>query len=209
MRLKTIVRIFTFIGCVCCVQPTQAQVGLGVTYGFDFYQYQANPVMPFRPIKRGLGSPLFNLNIGPKLWVGGKGFSVALEGQIGIAPFAMDVNEYKGLGAFYFPKMASFNLNGLSGFQEKGGWGIGIAAGSQFTRTDLYFLDEQYGALNRRLFQTYFGQVNIGLGSKASIVYLYARYGVGDEETKNFHVGLMFEQNLILRKKMKKREIVD
>ena len=50
-----------------------------------------------------------------------------------------------------------------------------------------------------------FGQINVGLGSNASAIYLYVRYGVGEEEANNFHVGIMFDQNLLLRNKMKKR----
>ena len=130
----------------------EGQIGLGVAYGFDLYQYHVNPrEAPGQP-RADAGSALFNLNIGPKLWIGGKQFSLSVEGQIGIAPFAFDVNNYKGLGAFYFPVMASLNFKGLSGFQERGGWGIGIAGGLQNTRTDLYFLDESEGELNRSVF---------------------------------------------------------
>lgn len=185
---------------------TKAQVGIGLVYGFDFYQYYNNPATNPDTIKNGLGSALFNLSIGPKLWIGGKNISASLEGQIGIAPFALDVNEYKGLGAFYFPMMASINYGGLSGFQETGRWGAGLSGGIQFNRTDLYFLKSEFETIERSMFQTAFGQLNIGFGSKATSVYAYARYGKGDLDSFHFHVGIMLDQNITHRKKIQKRQ---
>ena len=200
-----------FIAALCVLVlslPVRAQVGVGVTYGFDVYQHHHNPRMSADTTQFGLGSALFNLNIGPKFWIGGKNFSVGLEAQLGVAPFALDINEYKGLGAFYFPVLFSLNYGGLSGFQEKGRWGAGIAAGTQYTRTDLYFLKEEFEDINRSIYQTYFGQLNLGLGSKASAIYIYVRYAGGDLESHNWHIGLMLDQNLTQRRKLKKRDIL-
>ncbi len=181
------------------------QIGIGLSYGFDAYQYQANPRAQPQIGKRGLGSALFNLHIGPKLFIGTNNVGLALEGQIGIAPFAFDVNEYKGLGAFYFPVIASLNFKGLSGFQDEAHWGFGFAGGYEFARTDLYFIDDDFTALSRDLFQTTFGQVHFGVGKKATATYVYFRYGQGKDDAKNWHVGFVIDQNLTFKKKLKKR----
>ncbi len=207
--MKRVIKInCIFLLLALALSVSYGQVGVGVTYGFDFYQYQANPKAEDVNLKRGLGSALLNFNIGPKLYFGGNQFSVTVEGQLGIAPFAFDLDEYKGLGAFYFPILAAINFKGLSGFYEKSSWGFGFAGGTEFVRTDLYFLDDDFKDLTRSMFNTYFGQVNVGLGSKASSIFLYARYGVGADEARNFHIGIMLDQNLTQMKKLKKRQAV-
>jgi hypothetical protein len=209
MRAMTQVLKILFTSCVIFigVNHVQAQVGVGVVYGFDLYQYNRNPTTIPDTIQHGLGSALFNMSIGPKLWIGLRNVSISVEGQIGISPFALDINEYKGLGAFYFPLMASINYGGLSGFQDVGRWGFGLAGGFQLIRTDLYFLKDEFESIDRSVFQTTFGQVNVGFGSKATAVYLYARYGQGDADAYHWHVGIMLDQNISQRKKMQKTEL--
>ncbi len=180
----------------------EGQIGFGITYGIDLYQYHRNPTMQPDTLQHGIGSALFNLNLGPKLWIGGKNLSISLEAQIGVAPFALDLDEYKGMGAFYFPMLATINYGGLSGFQEKGKWGVGIAGGFQYTRTDLYFLKTEFEDIERDLFQTVFAQLNVGLGSKATAIYAYVRFAQGDLDAANWHIGIMLDQNFIHRKKL-------
>lgn len=194
-------RIRLIVGWICmsmCLTNVWCQVGLGVTYGLDLYQQQHNPELT-DTLLYGTGSVLFNLNIGPKIWVGNEHVSIGLEAQIGFAPFAFDKDEYKGMGLFYFPMMASINFRGLSGFSRRGKWGLGIAAGTQFTYTDLYFRADQFSLINRTVFQTYFGQVQIGLGRETSSVQVYVRYGRGDFHAQNVHIGFMIDQNLLTK----------
>jgi len=201
---------YMIVSCMMafCAGSATSQIGLGMTYGLDLYQYQANPLnQPFQG-NRGIGSAIFNLNIGPKLFIGTKNYSIAAEAQLGIAPFAFDINQYKGLGAFYFPMMVSLNFKGLSGFYEKSGWGVGIAGGYEFARTDLYFIKDEFENLTREMFQTTFLQFNVGLGSKAKSIYAYFRYGGGELGARNWHVGIMFDRNLTQMKKIKKRETI-
>ena len=191
--------VILLVSWLSLIQLTSGQVAFGVTYGIDLYQHLRTP-STVETEGYSTGSAIFNLNIGPKLWVGGKSFSVSVEAQGGFAPFSLDLDEYKGLGAAYFPLLACFNFAGLTGFQDQGGFGFSVGGGMQITRTELYFLNVEYEDLEREFFETVFGQVNIGLGRKHQSVYLYLRYGLGDNDAHNYHVGLMVDHNLTSRK---------
>lgn len=189
----------------CAVmQHACAQFGIGVAYGVDLYQFQHNPKLTTDSIKFGQGSAIFNMNIGPKLFFGGKNVAGSVEALVGMAPFSLDIDEVKGLGAFYFPLMATINFKGLTTFNDEPVWGFGLAGGMQFTRTDLYFRQDEFAEIKRELFQTAFAQINIGLGNKDSVVYGYFRYGSGDNDASNFHVGIMLSQNLTKRSRLKR-----
>lgn len=194
--------------CACHCTKAQFKLGVGVTYGADVYQHFRNPGIASDSLKYGLGSALFNFNIGPKFWMGVRDFSMSIEGQIGFAPFALDIDQYKGLGAFYFPVAVGLNYRGLSTFREAGGWGLGLAAGTQFTRTDVYFLKEEFEDIDRSFYQTIFGQLNFGFGSKYSSIFAYVRYGEGEMEAQNWNVGVMLDFNLTHRSKMKKEKAI-
>jgi hypothetical protein len=191
--------VILYLLCTISIQTINGQVALGVTYGLDLYQHLQNPYTD-EVESHSTGSAIFNLNIGPKLWVGGEGFSVSMEAQAGMAPFSLDLDGYKGLGAAYFPVLACVNFAGLSGFQDVGGFGFSIGGGMQISRTELYFLDKDYEDVPRDFFETIFGQINIGLGKKHQAVYMYLRYGAGDNDAHAYHIGLMLDHNLTSRK---------
>ena len=54
------------------------------------------------------------------------------------APLALDINEYKGLGAVAFPVMAKLNFGALSGFSSKltGGYLGGGYSGAVLNQLD-------------------------------------------------------------------------
>lgn len=186
------------------VGSLKAQFGIGVAYGIDVYQFQKNPKASMDTIAFGQGSAIFNMNIGPKIFFGGKNIAGSIEALVGLAPFSMDIDEFKGMGAFYFPVMAAVNFRGLTTFSDKAGFGFGVAGGMQFTRTDLYFLKDDFQELDRSMYQTVFGQLNVGLGSKDMISYVFFRYGTGSDNASNLHVGVMLSQNLTRRSKEKR-----
>lgn len=161
----------------------QAQVkfGVGLTMGGDFYQRYANPENPADSgALRSAGNVLLNSTMGPKIWVGGRRFSLSVETQLVLGYTAFGIREYKGMGSVAYPIMAHLNFNGLSGFSNNNfGTGFSIGGGIQYSRTELYGTTREYENLDRKLFPTYVAEVKLGLGGKGVMVDLYARYGLG------------------------------
>lgn len=173
-------------------QVAQAQFGIGLTTGGDFYQRYTNPESTTDPSDastRSAGSALLNTSLGPKIWIGGNNFSLSVESHVVFAALALDVNEYKGLGAVAFPVMAHLNFRGLSGFGNAVGFrtGFAIGGGIQYNRTELFGLTRDFDNLNRSLFPTYVGEIQFGGGGAGMSVYGYVRYGMGyDFDTQDF-----------------------
>ena len=197
MRVLVPVIVFLFIS----LQTLQAQwIHLGYTFGIDLYQRQTLPEGTADPYAgNGTGSAILNLNLGPKIWIGGKNFSFSLEGQASYAPVAFDLDNYRGLGTISFPIMASLNFNGLSTIGKSFGTGFTIGGGIQYTNTDLYFLSEEHKQVpleNRTgYFPSYFGQVGFGGGGAGLAPYLYVRYGQGPDRSSILNVGIMVNIN--------------
>lgn len=188
----------------------QAQwVHWGYTFGLDLYQRHTLPHHTSDPFDgRGVGSALLNLNAGPKFWFGGDGFSVSLEGQASYAPFAYDAGNYKGLGAIAFPVMASLNFKGLSTIGKSFGTGFTIGGGVQYTKTELYFLSDEYKEVPPEdkvgYFPVYFGQIGYGGGGAGLAPYFYLRYGQGPDHSTTLSVGLMVNINQTAINNLKK-----
>jgi len=126
---------------------SQAQwISFGNTFGIDFYQYYQNPnTHPLGEYRSG--SALANLNWGPKMWLGSGKINASIEAQVSYAPFAFDINEYKGLGALSFPFIGSINFNGISTTSPQPGTGFSIGGGFVLTNSELYFLSDEYSAV--------------------------------------------------------------
>lgn len=182
-----------------------SQIGLGFTGGIDLYQYYQNPsysdnTNPAVPAYSS-GSALANFNLGPKIWVGGPKFSVSVEGQASFAPFALDVNDYKGLGAVAFPISMDINIGGLSGFNPLVNTGFSIGGGILFKKSELYFVEDAFSEARDGSFnQAYFGQVAYGIGAGGLVGRLYARYATAGKKNSYFSIGFNMDMNMIKNK---------
>lgn len=204
---RPILLVFTLMISVSFLQAQW--VHLGYTFGIDLYQRHTLPNHTDDPFDgHGVGSALLNLNVGPKLWIGGNDFSFSLEGQASYAPLAYDLGAYKGLGAVSFPVFASLNFKGLSTIGKSFGTGFSIGGGIQYTNTELYFLSDAYKEVpesdRTAFFPVYFGQIGFGGGGAGLAPYFYVRYGRGPGHATSFNVGLMVNINQTAINNLKK-----
>lgn len=199
--------LFALLIGVIPIQDSSAQwISFGNTFGIDLYQFyespDTNPLGSYRS-----GSALTNFNWGPKMWLGSGKVNASLEAQVSYAPFAFDVNDYKGLGAVSFPFIASINFNGVSTTSMQSGTGFSIGGGVVLTNSELYFLSDEYKEFDRsertQYFPAYFGQLGIGFGALGFSGLLYGRYGQGPDEASVLSVGFMININKSATKRMR------
>jgi hypothetical protein len=187
------------------VHNSFSQIGIGTVSGFDFYQRYKNPVDDIA--YPASGNALLNIIYGPKIWVGGKKFSVSIEGHANIGLTSLALKNFKGMGAVSFPVMAKLNFKGLSGFNPGFSNGFSIGGGIQWSKTELYWLSKKYKDLGveRGFYDVIFGQIDIGIGSFGSDGALYVRYGFNpDNKAKVLNIGMIFSSNKTFKNKMKR-----
>lgn len=184
-----------------CLSESNAQIGLGRVTGLDFYQYYRVPDYG-NTTGHSSGSAVANIVLGPKLWVGGKSFSVSAEGALSFAPFAFNTAGHKGLGAINIPVSVDLNFMGLSGFSVEAKQGFSVGAGMSFNRTELYFVKDEYAEVrDKGFYRIYFGQIGYGVGSGGNDLKLYLRYGRGDNSASHISTGILMSTNYFTGKK--------
>lgn len=186
------------------IASAKSQIGFGYTAGFDLYQlYDKGD--PDDLLKSSTsGSAIANLIFGPKMWVGGKRFSLSLEAPINWGIFQFDLNEYKGIGALAFPLGAKLNFGSASGFSTVDVLGFSLGGGIQFMNTEIYGTKKEFrDVIDTGYFSTYYGEVAFAVGISAFNFSLYVRYGMGEEEQRSLNVGLVSNFNLSSIKKLK------
>ncbi len=171
----------------CTLQVGTSQFNIGVVSGGDLYQRYVNPVDD-TGTDRSAGSALINASLGLKLWVGAPAFSVSVEAHANSGTLALNIEEYKGLGALSFPVLAKLNFGGLSAFgitEDNTGWSIG--GGWQLSKTEVYGLSSAARAqgVERNYFPTYIGEVSFGAGTKSKVREFYIRYGFNPDTSAN------------------------
>lgn len=171
--------------------------GYGFTAKTDIYQRYANPKDDIAA--RSAGSFLLNLGVGPKLWVGGEKFSFSAEATANIAPFALALSDYKGLGAGAFPVIGKLNFGGLSSLNREGKFGFSIGGGIQWSRTELFGLKDRFSeqGVERKLFKTYIGEVSYGFGMSGFAIQAFLRVGIEpDTDANTINFGIAYDFNL-------------
>lgn len=190
--------VYTLIFYIIFTNNSIAQIGYGLTASYDFYQYFANPKDDTGK-SRTAGSAILNFGIGPKLWFGGEKFSFSVEGQASLGLLGLSAGDYKGLGLMSVPLMAKLNFGGLSSLDKEGSFGWSFGGGLQYSKTELYYLKDEFETLGgvRKWYKTYIGQVGYGFGMSGFSVAGYLRGGY-NSETKacNANVGIQLEFNL-------------
>lgn len=180
------------------------QFGYGFTLNHDLYQRYVNP--EDNAGKLSSGSAILNLSAGPKIWVGGKTFSVSIEGTANIGLLALTLNENKGIGTVAYPIIASLNFKGLSTLSREGQLGLRIGGGIQYSKTELYGIKDEYvdQGVTRELFRTYVAQIGYGFGISGFTIHGIARYGWNpDTKANTLNIGLQYDFNLPMLKKIK------
>lgn len=179
--------------CISLLPAAQGQIEFGYVFGLDGYQRMVNPES--ESVSRGSGNALLNPFIGPKIWLGGKEFSLSLEAQVNLGITSLSRKDYKGLGAVSFPLMAKLNFMGMTGMDRQFEWGFYVGGGMQWSRTELYYLSQKYRELDvqRNLFPTYVAEIGIGRGGFGVDGSLYGRYGFDpDTKASTLHIGFIF-----------------
>ena len=184
--------------------PIQGQLSHKIIIGFDFYQKYRNPeYAKVNDESRSSGNVIFAVPIGLSLAMGKDNFSFSTEASINIAPLALDIGKFKGLGAVSFPLLAKFNFGALSGFSENRLLGYSLGGGVQFNRTELFGLTKKYDYLERKFFPTYVGELGVGGGVSGLNVILYFRVGTSSQSAFSFNSGLTFNVDLFKSKSKK------
>lgn len=201
--MKQIYYLFLF---VFASTSLSAQFGIGFTFGGDLYQRYTNPE-DSTGFSRSAGSALLNMQLGPKIWIGGSEASFSLEATTNIGFFAFSLNDRKGVGAVSFPIIARLNFKGLSGLDKEGRFGLSIGGGIQWNKTELYGLRNKYEeqGVTRSIFRTYVGEIAYGFGLSGFSAKLYIRYGRGSNNSDSFNFGIAYDFNIPQLKKIKSK----
>lgn len=189
-----------------CIVFTMQLHGQGVGYGLtaktDLYQRFVNPEDEIA--NRSAGG-IFSLGLGPKLWIGGENMSFSAEASFNYAPFAISLDDYKGMGAMSFPLMAKFNFGGTSTHNREGKFGLSVGGGIQYSRTELYGLRGSFAdmGVTRNYFRTYVAEVGYGFGLSGFAIMGYVRYGRNtDLKANTFNFGIAYDFNLPVLKEL-------
>ncbi len=196
--MKKITIIFAFLFSGLTINQVNAQVGGGLVFGGDWYQWYNNPTIDGEEALTSSGNVLLNVAIGPKFWFGGEKFSLSLEGHVNWGVTSFDVNDYKGLGSMSFPLIAKLNFGSISSFSsnEDDKKGFYIGGGVQYTRTELYGLTADYvDNTTRSMFRTWIGEIGYGSGSDGTVTTSFVRFGVGDDNALTLNVGSLISFN--------------
>jgi hypothetical protein len=194
MKKVTIILTFLFSGLM--THQANAQVGGGLVFGGDWYQWYQNPTVDGESALTSVGNVLLNVAIGPKFWVGGEKFSLSVEGHVNWGVTSFDMHEYKGMGTIAFPMIAKLNFGSLSSFSDSEKKGFYIGGGVQYTRTELYGLTADFiDNTTRKLFRTWIGEIGYGSGTNGTVTTSFVRVGVGDNDAFTLNVGSLISLN--------------
>lgn len=201
--MKHLLAFFFLISTV----PLSAQFGVGLTTGIDFYQLYDQGEKANQVKSTTTGSVLANIIFGPKIWLGGSKFSFSLEAPVNWGMLALDVNEYKGLGALAFPISGKFNFGAASGFNDLQVLGWNFGGGVQFTNTEIYYTENLFkDRIETGFIRTYFAEIGASFGMGGADFNLYVRYGRNDQASRVVHVGLVMNANLLFIGKIRERD---
>lgn len=190
-------QLLLIVAFVCSTYILNAQFGYGVTFSNDIYNRYTNPEQDI-DVYEGNGSLLFNLGVGPKIWIGAPIFSFSLETQAKIGLFGLALKDFKGMGNHAIPIIGRLNFGGLTGLDKEGKFGWSIGGGIQLNKTELYYTTDSYSdkGVDRNYFRTFVGQVAYGFGLSGFAIQGVLRYGFNpDTKANSFNFGLQYDLN--------------
>ena len=192
--MKYLYAIVFFLSFVCV---SNAQFGIGITANNDIYQRYNNPEDGIAGTSAG--SFLFNVGVGPKIWIGGNNVSLSLETTANWGVFGLDINDYKGLGVVSFPMLAHINFGGLTALDKEGKFGFTIGGGIQYNKTEVYYLNggDKENGVSRDFFRTYVGEIGYGFGMSGFTLHGFLRLGYDPDTSANsFNFGIRYDFNI-------------
>ena len=126
--------------------------------GFDFFQRNTNPNHIYTNAegeeigqevnKRNSGMVYGSVSIGGRMMPENISDQMLVgEVHLNVSPFAIDVHQYKGIGAISLPIMAKMIWgaeNGIRFFEDRLNFGVGVGAGIQPTKTEIFFVPTKF-----------------------------------------------------------------
>jgi len=196
-------QIFSLLISLISLSGMQAQIGIGWVLSHDFYNHYTNPADGISDPTHG--NVLLNVGVGPKIWLGAKKVSLSIEGQTNVGLTGFTLNENKGLGSLAIPVLANLNFLGSSSLDREGKPGFFIGGGTQFVRTELYGLRDEFvdKGVKRDFFQVYVIQAGGGFGVSGVIFQGFVRYGWSpDSEARTLNIGMQYDFNYLMMRKI-------
>lgn len=196
-------QIYILLFMLSSIGSALAQVGLGFVVSNDLYNHYTNPDDGISDPTHG--NAVLNLAIGPKIWVGGKNFSLSIESQANLGFTGFTLGENKGLGSLAIPILASLNFKGNSSLDREGKTGFSLGVGTQYVKTELYGLRDEFveKGVTRDYFQLYVVQAGYGFGVSGAVFQGFVRYGFSpDSDAKSWNIGIQYDFNYLMMRKI-------
>jgi len=174
---------------------TKIYAGYGLFINYNLYSWYQRP----STIESPLSSSGQVLNVLPGLglnfWIGDVDhWIIALEGGIEYLPFALDIDNYKGMGALSIPVLAKVQFPVA---KQKSLWlMLHFGAGAQFLHTDIYNRPEAYQNASNPFFTSIVGELGVHISAVGYArqhlreVELFFRVGAAPFGTVSFNTGL-------------------
>lgn len=187
---------FCFFFSLASLNAQRLQMGMSLYLDYNLYHWSQKP-NSLSPEQESAGQLLNLIPLGGfGLWIGRAGSTtLGVEGGIEYMPFSFDTKDYKGMGAVSFPVLLRLTQPfspqaGISPF-------IGLGAGLQWNRIDLYGRPSGSQVALNPYFQTRVVELSLGMGSgwhldekQTGLIAFYVRMGNSPEGAFSMNMGL-------------------
>lgn len=191
-----IIPFFCFFLSLNALNAQRLQMGLSLYLDYNLYHWYQKP-STLSAEQESSGQILNLIPLGGfGLWIGrAGGTTLGIEGGIDYMPFSFDTKDYNGMGAVSFPVLVRLTQPfspqaGLSPF-------IGLGAGLQWNRIDLYGRPSGSVRALNPYYQTRVVELSLGMGSgwhidekQTGLIAFYVRIGNSPEKAFSMNMGL-------------------
>lgn len=190
MKNALIYLVFT-----CCFATVgYSQVGIGITYGISFYRWDQNPNTNSPELKSSSGSIGSTIG-GVNFIAGGSGFRFMLDAYGDYAPYAFDVNQFKGMGTLSYGAMAKFSVTPWE--TSKGMHGFSLGYGIEGTQTEMYFTPKKYQDMVRDWYWIPYGYIAYSMFEAGDQIDLFFKFGANKDAAMTLALGVKYHVNLL------------
>ena len=184
------------------ISTSYAQFRTALVFGYDVFQRYRNPEDSGpSDLGRSSGAILAGIPLGIEVSAGGPDLSFGIEASANFSPLALDLQNYKGLGAISFPLIARLNFGALTGMSKDKLLGFSFGGGVQYNRTELFGLRDGNERVTRTFFSSYMGELIIGGGIGGFTAGLYFRMGAGEGRSFSLNTGIHTRTSLFKKNK--------
>lgn len=194
--MKFLILFIFLLSNTICV----AQVGIGIETELALYEWNKQPTNN-TGTNRSTGQVLSLPSVGPKIWFGDwHEWTISIESKIIFSPFAFNLQDKKGFGSISFPVLLGANVDITD---DEGTIKIGVAAGTQWTKTELFNRD--ISLQPSTFYLTYLGEISfqfiLGASPRFKKSYDYdeghnftyfIRFGKGRGKSTVFSTGVKY-----------------